>query len=128
MSKRQAFASAMISVVLLTNYQLFVSKGTPRHAQFICENRQNDWGFAYETGRQTPANWVDLLSLSMDPSKNHTHGTTVANVQVRNKFGRLWNQTSPLEQLLQAKSLERKGFVGLSWDRLRLKMVAWGHF
>ena len=35
---------------------------------------------------------------------------------------------SPLEQLLQAKSLERKGLAGLSWDHLRQKMVAWGHF
>jgi hypothetical protein len=47
-------------------------------------------------------------------------------VQARDKFERRWHQTSPLEQLLQAESLGQKGLAGLSWDRLKQKMVAWG--
>ncbi len=89
--------------------------------QIICKNRPKDWVFAYETGRQSPAKWVDLSSLNIDWSKNRTHDTQVANVQVRDKFGRRWNQTSPLEQLLQAKSLGQKGLAGLSWNRLKQK-------
>jgi hypothetical protein len=31
----------------------------------------------------------------------------------------MWNQTHPLEQLLQAKSFMQKGLTKLTWDRLR---------
>jgi hypothetical protein len=47
-------------------------------------------------------------------------------MQVRDKFGRLLNQTNPLDQLLLAKSLMQKGLAGLSWDRLRKENGGWG--
>jgi hypothetical protein len=34
-------------------------------------------------------------------------------------LGTMWNQTHPLEQLLQAKSFMQKGLTKLTWDRLR---------
>jgi hypothetical protein len=62
----------------------------------------------------------------MDFSKTRTQSTPIANMQVRDKFGRLLNQTNPLDQLLLAKSLMQKGLAGLSWDRLRKENGGWG--
>jgi hypothetical protein len=81
-------------------------------------------GFCIWNGQPITSEVGCLFSLNMDRSKNRTQGTPLWKLGIT--LGRLWNQTSPLEQLLQAKSLEQKGLAGLSWDRLRQKMVAWG--